>query len=149
MDIEKHSTLQVHYHKEIEKHRTPKLRNKLSNFQVVAGAPSSDLNFSPTRVFFHSFKETSGTLKAAYQITDGNGGPIILDVTLAAGESTRDFLGERGLCASRSLYFKLVSGNVEGNVAAMLEEDYQADFDRVETLNYPGELVEVDNQNEQ
>ena len=97
----------------------------------------------------HSFKETSGTLKAAYQITDGNGGPIILDVTLAAGESTRDFLGDRGLCASRSLYFKLISGNVEGNVAAMLEEDYQADFDRVETLNYPGELVEVDNQHEQ
>jgi len=145
-ELDKHETLRVHLHKEIVKHRIPKLRLKLSNFQVIAGAPSSDLNFSPSRIFWHSFKETTGTTKAAFQITDGNGGPIMLDITLSAGESTRDFFGQFGLCASRSLYFKIVTGSVEGMVAGVLEEDYQADYERVEVLNYPGELIEVDKQ---
>ena len=148
-DSDKDSTLQVHLHTSLDKKRVAKLGLKLSNFQVLSGAPSLNLNFSPTRIFWHSFKETTGTTKAAYQITDGQGGPILLDIALAPNESTRDYFGKYGLCASTALYFKLVSGSVEGMVGAVLEEDYQAAFDQVEVMNFPGVPVEVDNQHDQ
>ena len=143
MDMEKDVTLSVHMHNNLNNQLPDKRKLALTPLQVIAGSPSLVLNFSPSRIFYHSFRETSGTTKAAYQITDGLGGPILLTVSLAASESTRDFFGEPAILANQSLYFKLISGAVEGVVGSVLEEDYQASINQTEVVNFPGEVVKV------
>ena len=144
LEHEKHPTLQVAMHHESPAHLPIKRKLALSNFQILAGQGSAPINFSASRIFWHSFKETTGTTKAAYEITDGLNGPVLLEITLAAGESTRDFFGEYGLTASNSLYFNLITGSVKGVLSGALEEDYQESYNKVEVVNHPGALVKVD-----
>lgn len=63
-----------------------------------------------------------------YKITDGNqpGARILLTVSLAAGESTRDYFGKHGLPVENGIYFLLVSGAVEGNINSAFEDVYQS-----------------------
>ena len=144
--MEKDITLMAHYHHQVDTHAPKKRKLELNNFQVLAGHPSFSMNNSPSRIFWHSFKETTGSAKAAYEILDGTNSSarVLLEVTLAAGESTRDFFGERGLKAFEGLYFNLVSGSVKGMVAGCLELDYQDDLEQVEVMNFPGEIVRVE-----
>ena len=113
-------------------------KKSLSNLSVLAGQTSKALNFSPSRVFFHSFRETTGVTRAVYQILDGLAGQLIMSVSLAPGESTRDYLGADGLSVSNYIYFNLVSGSVEGNLAFITETEYQGRFDKVEVVNQGG-----------
>lgn len=147
-DNDKDFTLSVSLHAELDKGAPIKRKIGLSNFQVVSGASSRPINGSPSRIFWHSFRETTGTTRAIYEITDGLDGPVLMTVSLAAGESTRDYFGKCGLSVLQSIYFKLVSGSVVGNIGAMLEEDYQASNDQVEVMNFPGYPDKVDTPNE-
>ena len=70
----------------------------------------------------------------------------MLDIALAPSESTRDFFPEPAILANQSLYFKLISGSVEGVVGSVLEEDYQAGINQIEVVNFPGEVVKVNEQ---
>lgn len=148
MENEKHHTLQVHMHHATGSTRPPKRKLALANWQVVAGASSFDLNNSPTRIFYANFRETAGAA-ASFQIKDGNGAndPLLLTVYLAAnGYLPPTDFGVFGLLARKNLSFVKLSGSVEGVIGGTLEEDYQADFDQVEVMNFPGEPVEVDPQ---
>ena len=113
-------------------------KKSLSNLSVLAGQSSKALTFSPSRIFFHSFRETTLVSRAVYQILDGLAGQLIMSVSLAPGESTRDYLGSDGLSVSNYIYFNLVSGSVEGNLAMITETEYQGRFDKVEVVNQLG-----------
>jgi hypothetical protein len=127
--------------------KLPKKRKYgLSNLQIISGSPSMSLNFTPSRIFWHSVRETSETTRAVYQILDGKDGPIILDISLAPGESTRDWFSEPGLTALSSIYLKVVSGTIEGVISSCSEADYQAGYSQVEIMNFPGFPILVDDQ---
>jgi len=74
---------------------------------------------------WHSTRETSGAAAAAYRIWDGSSasGTKLLDVSLVASGSARDFIGQHVLPFKTGLYFELVSGALEGSVAVALEHD--------------------------
>lgn len=103
------------------------------NLQVLATDTSHALASGACRIFWHSFREVTGAAGAVYKLTDGNapGAKILLTVSLNTNESTRDWFGTHGLEAEDSVYFLLVSGQVEGNVQTVLEDEYQADVARV------------------
>jgi len=103
------------------------------NLQVTATTQSGMLVTGACRVLFHAFKESTGSAPAAYNLTDGNatGAKVILPITLGANESTRDWLGNKGLEVQDGVYFQLVSGSVIGNIQVVMEDEYQADQQRL------------------
>lgn len=62
--------------------------------------------------------ENTGTARAQVNIIDGldTTGTIIAPITLAAGESTRDYLPGQGVHAKVGVYAHVVSGQVTGAV---------------------------------
>lgn len=60
----------------------------------------------------YSIKETSGTGNAVVAIHHGTGtgDPVVVDITLNANESEREWLGPNGIAMASGIYFELVSG---------------------------------------
>lgn len=64
-----------------------------------------------------SAKETTGSAPAAFRLRGGGvAGTVLSTVTLAGGESVRDWFGPSGIAAAGGVYFELVSGAVSGGV---------------------------------
>jgi hypothetical protein len=75
----------------------------------------------------HASLETTGSAAATYRLWDGTSnastGKLVLPVSLTAGQSTRDFFGLHIVKFTTGLYYELVSGSVQGNVAVMVDHD--------------------------
>lgn len=68
-------------------------------------------------ITWHSSYETTGSATAEYQLWDGpiRGGQKIMDVTLSAGQSTRDYIGLHALPFIASLHLVVLSGAIGGS----------------------------------
>jgi hypothetical protein len=85
--------------------------------ELAAGTDGTLLVDKPGVLRGFSFAETTGTARASLVLRDGFGdtGQIIAVLTLAAGESTRDWFGE-GIAFSTGLYVDRRTGTTEGSV---------------------------------
>lgn len=65
--------------------------------------------------------ETTGTAASEWQLWDGTNtqGPLLADVTLTAGQSTRDQVHHHNLPFRQSLYFVPLSGSTRGSVSVL------------------------------
>lgn len=81
---------------------------------------SASLSYSAGALAGLSLRETSGAASAVVRLRDGEDtsdpGNILISVSLAAGESTRDWYLPAGVSFGRGLYVEIVSGQVEGSV---------------------------------
>lgn len=70
--------------------------------------------------WLHGFavRETTGAGAATFRLHDGNDatGPNVIPVTLAAGESSRDWFGDGGISLEGGCFLEVISGTVEGTV---------------------------------
>jgi hypothetical protein len=89
------------------------------------------------RLTFWSFTETTGAATAEIRLFDGSsaGGASIADITLAAGQSTRDWLGHDGLPYETGLFLQVVSGTVNGQVFSIPENEWRGRGIPVEVVN--------------
>lgn len=117
---------------------------KIKPLQFVNGWGSRSLTSVPMRMFWHSFRETTGTAGAVLKIQDGadTNAFILATISLYAGESTRDDFGDYGISAEHSLYVNLVSGTVEGIIGAVSEVDYALRNKQTITIEIPDDGVE-------
>jgi hypothetical protein len=76
----------------------------------------------------HATRETTGTASAVYRFWDGvnNQGNLLVPVSLAASESTRDDFRAHHLTFNTALYYELVSGAVEGSVSVLTDHNCNA-----------------------
>ena len=74
-----------------------------------------------------NFHETSGTNPAFIKIHDGGdeNAPTMLYISLAPGESTRDWYFPGGLKFRYGVYVEIVTGTIEGVMYSMETEDVQ------------------------
>jgi hypothetical protein len=72
-------------------------------------------------VLWHSSVESTGSASAEYSLWDGSNtsGPLLMDITLTASQSTRDYIHKHHLPFRSGLYFDLVSGAVRGSMAVL------------------------------
>lgn len=61
-------------------------------------------------------KETTNAAPASFNLCDGTGGPVIVPITLATNESTRDWLDGAGIIVRTGLYVDVLSGSVSGTL---------------------------------
>ncbi len=75
------------------------------------------------RITGWSLVETTGTARAEIRIIDGRDttGQVLADITLSAGESTRDYWGPDGIPARVGVLADIVSGSVSGAVYVVSE----------------------------
>jgi hypothetical protein len=73
-------------------------------------------------ILWHSSYETSGSSTAQYSLWDGttNSGNMLMTVTLAAGQSTRDYIHIHHMPFYQGLYWHLDSGATAGNVIVQI-----------------------------
>lgn len=92
---------------------------------VELPAASGQLVNTAGCLLLHATRETTGAAAAVYRFFDGagTGGMMILPVSLTASQSTRDNFWRCVLPFRQGLYYQLVSGAVEGNVAVLLDHD--------------------------
>lgn len=76
-------------------------------------------------ITWHSTRETTGSAAASYILNDGpaGNGQILMDVTLSAGESTRDYVGLHCVSFTEGLYVNVTSGAIAGAVVAYVDHD--------------------------
>lgn len=94
---------------------------------------SQSLASAGVRIFNLSVKETTNAAGASFEILDG-GQPtanVILEYTLVANESVRDFFGEKGIRVENGVYLNVISGSIKGNVNSATEVDYQDHCNRM------------------
>lgn len=74
-------------------------------------------------ITWHSTYETTGTTAATYAIYDGppSGEQLIMEVTLSAGQSTRDWIGLHNVPFIEGLWLTVVSGSIGGSVTAWVD----------------------------
>lgn len=73
-------------------------------------------------ILWHASIETTGAATAEYQLWDGynNQGPLLMDVGLSAGQSTRDYIHKHHLVFRVGLFYVPVSGSVRGTVSVLV-----------------------------
>lgn len=84
----------------------------------VQHSQSGQLSYSPGQVVGYSIRETAGA-RAVVRIIDGAAGDstrLLLTISLAAGESARDWFRPDGIPFNTGLYIEVVSGQIEGSV---------------------------------
>lgn len=74
-------------------------------------------------ITWHSTYETTGAATAEYKLHDGaaGNGQELMYVTLAAGQSTRDFIALHALPFVDGLYIDVASGSVGGSITAWVD----------------------------
>ncbi len=85
--------------------------------QVGTGGTTRVAN-TPTAVMGYALRETSGVAPAVLVLRDGSdaNGDTLIPITLAAGESVRDWFGPAGVNVSAGVFADLVSGAIDGTV---------------------------------
>ena len=71
------------------------------------------------RIVGYALKETTGTATAEIDLIDGKNatdGDLIIPITLAPGESVRDWFGPAGVSFVAGLIASVVSGSISGTV---------------------------------
>lgn len=68
-----------------------------------------------TRLMGFSARETTGTGTAVFKIRNGtsNSDPLLVSVSLAAGESAREWYGPDGIASASGIWLERVSGTIE------------------------------------
>ena len=84
--------------------------------RLIPGASGAILT-APAHLSGWGVRETSGVSPALIRFRDGTdvGNPSLLTISLAPGESARDFL-TLPIQATRAIFLEIVSGTVEGNI---------------------------------
>lgn len=85
--------------------------------RIIAGGQSGRLSNSPGRLAGYALRETAGAA-AVVRLLDGPdaNGDMLLSLSLAANESTRDWYLPGGISFTQGLFVVVVSGAIEGNV---------------------------------
>jgi hypothetical protein len=81
-------------------------------------------------IVYWSVRDTTASTGSVLQLYDGQDahGQLLLDVSTTAGQSTSEYIGRRLLFYTKSLYYNLASGTIEGAVtvhACDSQEEYQ------------------------
>jgi hypothetical protein len=101
---------------------------------------NSQLDYGAGRVRWWTFRETTGSTPAVFDLYDGTTaqvGQVLMTFSLDPGESTRDFVGHHLIPYEVGLWLQVTSGTVLGTI-------------QVDNLNEPGEampVVVIDNLN--
>ena len=84
----------------------------------VAGVGGKSIDTGDWYLAGWSFRETTGTTSAQFDLFDGNDGNgiLIASISLAAGESTRDTIGGHLLTVLTGLFLVVNSGTITGTV---------------------------------
>lgn len=84
--------------------------------RIMPGASGAILT-APAHLSGWSVRETSGVSSALIRFRDGTdvGNPTLIEISLAPGESARDFL-TLPIQATRAVYLEIVTGAVTGNL---------------------------------
>lgn len=84
--------------------------------RIIPGASGAILT-APAHISGWGVRETSGVSPALIRFRDGTdaGNPVIIDISLAPGESARDFL-TLPIQTTRAVYLEIVTGTVTGNL---------------------------------
>lgn len=80
---------------------------------------NTQLDYGSGRLRWWTFRETTGTAPAIFDIYDGSGAglnQILLTFSLAPGESTRDFVGHHLIPYEVGLWLQVTSGAVLGAI---------------------------------
>jgi hypothetical protein len=80
-------------------------------------------------IVYWSVRDTTASTGSVFKLYDGNdtNGQLLLDVATVAGQSTSEYIGKRLLFYTKSLYYNLASGTIEGSVtvhACDSQEEY-------------------------
>jgi hypothetical protein len=73
------------------------------------------MTFAPGRILGFAVLATDPS-GAVLRIRDGEGGTSLVPLSLAAGESAREWWGPAGVATTAGVYVELVSGSVEGTI---------------------------------
>ena len=108
----------------------------IKNLQVPLNSSSFNLSTGACRVLNISFRETTGINGATFYLLDGSapGSDVVSLISLAPGESIRDYFGEHGLRFESGIYFQLIGGSVRGNVQSVLEEEFLTYMDEMKAI---------------
>ena len=88
---------------------------------------STQLDYGAGRVRWWSFRETTGTTPAVFDLYDGSVGSLtqpLITLSLGPGESTRDFVGHHLIPYYVGLYLSVTSGTVLGAIQLDDLDDY-------------------------
>lgn len=94
------------------------LRIRPSQFPLLTVGLSVQVYSRQARLYGWAVLETTGAAAAEVVIHDGfdASGPVLADITLAAGQSTRDYFGYSGLWCDAGVFVACVAGSVRGTV---------------------------------
>lgn len=111
-------------------------------FPVEATAVDVDTLQVPGILHGWGWLNTSTTVRADLELHDGPIGPLIVPISLAPGESTRDWLGALGITCIRGVTVQVTAGAVEGTLwfRPLPQERIHDTLDLTHML---GELVEA------
>ena len=115
---------------------------------IVSGQTSGQLVNGAGRLFVHTITETTGAATAKYTLYDGTGvsGTLLVPVTLAANESSRDYFGKHGIPFLTGVYIEVVSGSVQGALVVQLCDPREVDTIPVVIALSPADLSFMANQ---
>lgn len=77
---------------------------------------SQRITYAPSRILGFALLESSGGAGAIVRLRDGDAGDLIVPVSLAAGESAREWWGPGGVSTTAGIYLEVVSGAVVGSI---------------------------------
>ena len=79
---------------------------------------TSDVDVYEGAAILHgwAWRETTDAARTEFELRDGSGGPLIVPVTLSAGQSTRDWLSGTGILVRTGLYLRVLSGSVSASL---------------------------------
>lgn len=92
-------------------------------FPVSATTTSTSVYVGAAILHGWAYRETTDTTRAELELRDGASGPVVVPITLLAGESTRDWLGDVGIYVRTGLYVAVLSGTVQVSLWATPIED--------------------------
>ena len=84
--------------------------------QLPSPWASAQLDYGAGRIKWWSFRETTGTTSAVFDLYDGTSAAVnpLLTFSLGPGESTRDFVGSHLIPYHVGLWLAVTSGTVLG-----------------------------------
>lgn len=94
----------------------------IDTFPIDVTTDGFQLTSREGRLFGWSFVETTGSAAAQVRVIDGgnSGGLEIVNITLSAGQSTRDWLAKPGLRFRSGIYIDIVAGSIQGSIWPLL-----------------------------
>ena len=108
----------------------------IKNLQVPNGTNSVALISGACRVLTSSFIETSNVNPAVIYLRDSSAASndYVLCISLAPGESTRDYFGKHGLRFESGIYVQYQTGQVRGVLQTVMEEEFQTYMEELKAV---------------